>query len=83
MNEILKDLIDEGHVIVYLDDILIFAQTHAHHDALVRRVLEVLRAHKLYLKPERCSFAQSTVEYLGHIIGNREVRMDPAKVKVV
>ena len=61
MNEILKDLIDEGHVIVYLDDILIFAQTHAHHDALVRRVLEVLRAHKLYLKPEKCSLAQSTV----------------------
>ena len=83
MNEILRELVYDGHVIVYLDDILIFAETKEHHDVLVRQVLEVLRRHKLYLKPEKCSFAQATVEYLGHVIGNGEVRMDPAKVEAV
>ena len=83
MNEIFSDLIDGGQVVIYLDDILIFAETRAQHDDLVRRVLEVLRQHKLYLRPEKCSFAQPTVEYLGHIIGNGEVRMDPAKVAAV
>ena len=83
MNEIFRDLVDDGHVVVYLDDILIFADNRAHHDELVRKVLQILRRNKLFLKPEKCSFAQSTVEYLGHIIGNGEVRMDERKVAAV
>ena len=83
MNEIFKDLVDDGHVVVYLDDILIFAENRDHHDELVRQVLQILRRNKLFLKPEKCSFAQSTVEYLGHIIGNGEVRMDGRKVSAV
>lgn len=83
MNDIFRELIDGGHVVVYLDDILIFAETREHHDRLLRSVMEILRAHKLYLHLEKCAFAQSTVEYLGHIIGNGEVRMDPGKVAAV
>ena len=83
MNEILKDLIDDGHIIVYLDNILIFAQSQEHHDCLVCHVLEVLCANRLYLKPEKCTFAQPTIKYLGHIIGHGGVRMDPAKVAAI
>ena len=72
-----------GHVIVYLDDILIFAQDEQHHDELVRRVLQILRDNKLFLKAEKCSFAQTSVEYLGHILGNGEVRMDERKIAAV
>ena len=43
MNLILKDLIDEGHIIVYLDDILIYTMDLKEYDQLVRRVLQVLR----------------------------------------
>ena len=56
MNHILKDLIDEGHVIVYLDDILVFTDTREEHRRLVRQVLEILCKHKLYLRPEKCAF---------------------------
>ena len=83
MNHILKDLVDEGHVIVYLDDILVFTDTREEHRKLVRRVLEALRKHKLYLRPEKCAFERITVDYLGTIVGNGELRMDPAKVSTV
>ena len=52
MNHILKDLVDEGHVIVYLDDILVFTDTKEEHRRLVRKVLEALHKHKLYLRSE-------------------------------
>ena len=83
MNEIFKDLIDEGHVVVYLDDILIFAETRPEHDKVLRRVLETLRQHKLFLRAEKCSFAQPTLTYLGNIIGEGQIRMDPKKIEAV
>ncbi len=51
MNHILKKLIDDKHVIVYLDNILIFPNTLEEHRHMVRRVLEILQVNKLYLKP--------------------------------
>ena len=42
MNHILKELIDEGHVVVYLDDILIFTSEVETHKYLVRQVLKIL-----------------------------------------
>lgn len=83
MNEIFKELIDEGHVVIYMDDILIFTENLEQHRILVRKVLEILRRNKLYLKPEKCFFEQLSVEYLGLIIGDGLVRMDPAKVEAV
>ena len=83
MNSILKDLINEGHVIIYLDNILIYTIDLKEHNQLVRWVLQVLRQNQLYLQYEKCIFAQNTIEYLGFIIGNREIRMDPKKVKVI
>ena len=59
MNTLLKDLIDDGHVIVYLDDILIFTETLEEHQKVTQQVLYVLCENHLYLKPEKCSFKQS------------------------
>ena len=83
MNSILKDLIDEGHVIVYLDDILIYTMDLKEYDQLVRRVLQVLRQNWLYLWYEKYIFTQNTVEYLGFIIGNGEIHINPKKVKAI
>jgi hypothetical protein len=81
MNDILKELIDEGKVLVYLDDILIFTKDLDEHRRLVKRVLAKLEEHKLFLKPEKCDFEKTEVEYLGVIISEDSVRMDPVKVK--
>ena len=79
----MRELIDEGHVIVYLDDILVFTDTLHEHRRIVCQVLKALSKHKLYLHPKKCSFEKETVEYLGMIVGRGEVSMDPAKVDTV
>ena len=83
MNSILKDLIDKGHIIVYLDNILIYTMDFKEHDQLVRRVLQVLRQNWLYLWYKKCTFTQNTIEYLEFIIGNREICIDPKKVETI
>lgn len=83
MNELFRDLIYTGKVVIYLDDILIFTDTLEEHQRITREVLRILRENKLYLKPEKCEFEQSRIEYLGMIVEEGQVRMDPAKVKAI
>ena len=83
MNSMFADLIASGKVAVYLDDILIFTETLEEHRALVHEVLRRLAQHDLYLRPEKCEFERSSIEYLGLIISEGEVRMDPVKVEAV
>lgn len=80
MNSIFRNLILEGKVIVYLDDILIFTNDLEDHRWITWQVLEILWEHNLTYKPEKCEFEKSEVEYLRHIISHNSVRMDPAKV---
>jgi RNase H-like domain found in reverse transcriptase/Reverse transcriptase (RNA-dependent DNA polymerase) len=83
MNHILRDLISEGKVTVYLNDILVFTKDLIEHCEIVSRVLQILRENKLSLKPQKCEFEKEEMKYLGMIIGRGEVRMDPAKVSAV
>ena len=80
MNDILHDLIMEGVVSVYLDDILIYTKTREEHRHVTRLVLERLRKYRLYLRPEKCEFEKTKIEYLGVIISHNQVEMDPVKV---
>jgi len=80
MNDIFRTLIAKGIVVVYLDDILIFTRTEEEHEQAVRRVLEVLAEHKLFLCLEKCEFHQKEIEYLGLVISENKVVMDPVKV---
>src|SRR5882724_6890461 len=81
MNDIFKELIDEGVVTIYMDDILIFGgQTWEQHHKIVVRVLNILRKHCLYLKAEKCTFEELMVEYLGLILSEDHMEMDPVKV---
>lgn len=83
MNEIFRELISEGVVVVYLDDILIFTETMEEHIKIVRRVLQILKDNNLYLKPEKCHFHRTELDYLGYKISHDTVAMDPIKVKGV
>jgi RNase H-like domain found in reverse transcriptase/Integrase zinc binding domain/Reverse transcriptase (RNA-dependent DNA polymerase) len=80
MDGIFKELITEGVVVVYLDNILIFTKTLKKHREVVRKVIALLQLHNLSLKPEKCEFEKTSVEYLGVVISQDSVIMDPAKV---
>ncbi len=80
MNDIFQDLIGEGKVTIYLDDILIFSKTLDEHRRIVKCVLQRLRENKLFLKAKKCEFEVLETEYLGVIISKDSVRMDPVKV---
>ena len=76
-------MIVEGVVCVYLDNILIFMKTLLEHRTITQRVLERLREYNLCLKPERCEFERTRIEYLGVIVSEGTVEMDPVKVSGV
>jgi len=56
MNDIFQDLIAEGIIVVYLDNILIFTRIEEEHVKAIRQVLQVLQKHKLFFCPEKCEF---------------------------
>ena len=82
MNVIFAEEIAEGWLIIYMDDILIAMEDDQEfHDKCVHQMLDKLKEHDLYLKPEKCIFDQKTIEFLGVILEGGTVQMDPAKVK--
>jgi len=83
MNTLFDDLIKEGWVIIYMDDILIFSKDLEEHRILVKKVLQQLEEEDLFLKPEKCFFEKSSIEYLGMIISQDQIQMDPAKLSAV
>ena len=83
MDEQLKDLIATGHMVIYLDDILIFADNKAELERLIHRVLQCLLDLDLFLQPEKCLFNRTSVEYLGLIISEGKLCMDPIKLEAV
>src|SRR5882724_6957343 len=81
MNDIFKELIDEGVVTIYMDVILNFGgQTQEQHHQIVVQVLDILCKHRLYLKAEKCTFGKPMVEYLSLILSEGRMEMDPVKV---
>ena len=46
-------------------------------------VLDRLRQNQLYVKKEKCEFAQTEIKFLGHLISKSEIRMDGAKVVAI
>ena len=77
---IVTDMIDEGWIAIYMDDILIHAKTKKDLKDRMKRVLQRLKEHNLYLKPEKCKFERTEVEFLGTIISENTIRMDPIKL---
>jgi hypothetical protein len=81
MNSIFTDLANQEHLVVYLDDILLFHSTLQDLHKLTHEVLHRLAKYNLYLKPEKCFFNQNSIKYLRVIVSEGNIRMDPAKVQ--
>ena len=82
VNNVLRDFINR-FVVVYLDDILIFFPNPKEHTTHVRLVLQRLLENRLSVKAEKCVFGAASMEFLGHILEEGQVRADPKKVRAV
>jgi hypothetical protein len=82
IRKILANLINNG-CMNYLDDIIIYAKTLEEHNQLLYEVFSRLKDNNIRLRREKCKFAVKSIEFLGHIIGDNEVRPPSSKVKAV
>ncbi|KAL5517922.1 hypothetical protein EMCRGX_G003566, partial [Ephydatia muelleri] len=81
MDQLLRGL--EDCAAAYLDDLVIHNATWPEHLASLRKVLERLRTAGLTAKPSKCHFAMKECTYLGHIVGNGQVRPEIGKLTAV
>jgi hypothetical protein len=81
MNKVIMEYLDK-FVVVFIDDILIFSKNEEDHDEHLR-VLQKLRENQLYAKLSKCEYWLKEVSFLGHIISEGGISVDPSKVKDV
>ncbi|EKV18173.1 hypothetical protein PDIG_11210 [Penicillium digitatum PHI26] len=82
INDTLREYLD-CFCTAYLDDILIYSRTRAEHIEHVRKVLQRLREAGLFAKLSKCEFCVSETKFLGIIIGEDGIRMDPDKIETI
>jgi len=89
MNSVFAPEIAEQWLTIYMDDMAIHTaklpdetdeQHLQRHRELVKRILVKLQEHNLFLKPEKCTFEQSTIEFLGVNVDQGTVQMDDTKI---
>jgi hypothetical protein len=85
MNMMIKVFMEylDRFVVVFIDDILIYSKSDSEHEEHLRMVLQKLWDNQLYAKYSKCEFWIDEVPFLGHIISNGGISVDPAKVREI
>ena len=73
----------ESFIIVFIDDIIVYSKIKEEHEQCLRLMLLVLRQHKLNAKLSKCEFFLRSVTFLGHVMSEKCVEVDPSKTEVV
>nr|GFA85272.1 putative reverse transcriptase domain-containing protein [Tanacetum cinerariifolium] len=82
MNRVCKPYLDK-FMIVFINDILIYLKNEKEHDEHLKAILELLKKEELYAKFSKCALWIPKVQFLGHVIDNQCIHVDPAKIKSV
>ena len=83
MNDLLRDLVVEEKVAVFINDVIVVIETKEGHNEIVEEVLRRLEENDLFVKPEKCVWKVREIGFLGVIIGEDRVRMEKEKVQGV
>jgi len=83
MNEIMRDLINEGKVAVFVDDVLVGIEGEEGYNEIMVEVLKRLEKNDLYVKQEKYSWKTNKVNFLGVIMGQGKIEMEEEKVEGV
>ena len=83
MNKILRDMINEGKVVAFVDNVLVGTKAEEGHDKVVEEVLRQLEENDLYVKPEKCMWKVQKVSFLGVVMEEGKVEMEEDKVEGV
>jgi len=83
MNKILRDLINERKVAVFVNDVLVGTETEEGHDEIVEEILRRLEENNLYIKPEKCVWKARKIRFLEIIIEPNEIEIETEKVNEV
>ncbi|GJT51387.1 putative reverse transcriptase domain-containing protein [Tanacetum coccineum] len=82
MNQVCKSYLDK-FVIVFIDDILIYSRSKEEHEKHLKLILEFLKKEELYAKFSKCQLWLPKVQFLGHVIDNEGIHVDPAKIESI
>ena len=79
----IQSFINEGVVLVYLDDILIHTPDWQQHTLVLGEVLRRIQQYNLQLQWKKCQWGATSLKFLGFIISATGISMDPAKIKAI
>nr|XP_041633522.1 uncharacterized protein K02A2.6-like [Drosophila kikkawai] len=67
----------------YIDDVIIFGSNIEEHDKSLAKVKEIFQANNVALNEKKCAFRVQKLKFLGHILSDKGIEVDPEKVKVI
>ena len=77
MNDILRNLIDTGDIVVFMDNVLVGTENEKKHNKIVKEVLKRIEKSNLYIKPEKCIWKVKEINFLGLVIGMSQTSFGP------
>ena len=83
MNKILRNLINTGKVVSFINDIIVGTEKEEVHDKIVEKIVKRLAENELYVKPEKYKWKVKKVEFLGVVIGSERIKIEDEKMKGV
>ena len=82
MNRVFWEFLDK-FVLVLIDYILVYSKSEKEHEKHLRIVLETLQKNQLKAKFSKCHFWQKQVKFLGHVVSETGISVDPTKIEAI
>jgi len=83
INKLLRDLINMEKIRSFINDVMVETETEKEHDELIAKILRRLGENNLYIKPEKCKWKMSKMDFLEVVLRPEDIKMKEVKIKVV